>query len=269
MSDLTLGSLVVESSGDDPGLAPAVFVHGLGGSSNSFEPLMSGLGGRRALRIDLPGAGRSGTRAGIGGAAAIGALARAVHDALRAAGIGRAHLVGHSMGTLVCRELARRQPELVAGIVLYGALDAPLGPAARQGLRERAAAARRHGLADVASAIAAGGVAPDAHPAAHAFVRESVMRQRPDGYAAHCEWLADAGDVDGAGLRVPVTFVTGELDRVAPPASTSELADRLRRAGVEVRVQRLPGTGHWPMIETPGPSADALADHLDRAGEGR
>ena len=268
MSDLTLGSLVAEVDGDDPEAVPVVFVHGLGGNSCSFEPLLAALGERRALRVDLPDAGRSAARSGVGGSAAIGALAGVVLDAVRAAGIERAHLVGHSMGTLVCRELARRAPERVASLVLYGALSVP-SPAARQALRARAAQARRGDLAGVASAVAAGGVAPTAHPAAHAFVRQSVLQQDPRGYAAHCEWLADTVGVDGAASGVPVTLVTGEDDRVAPPATADALAGTLREAGAEVRVTRLPGVGHWPMIEAPGPSGDALVEHLDRAEGGR
>ena len=264
MSELTLGSLVAERDGDDPEAVPAVFVHGLGGNSCSFEPLLTVLGERRTLRVDLPGAGRSAARSSVGGTGAIGALAGVVLDAMRTAGIERAHLVGHSMGTLVCRELARRSPERVASLLLYGALGVP-SPAARQALRERAARTRRGDLAGVASAVAAGGVASAAHPAAHAFVRQSVLQQDPRGYAAHCEWLAGTTGVDGGPSGVFVTLVTGEEDRVAPPAMADALAGTLGEAGVEVRVKRLPGVGHWPMIEAPGPSGDALVEHLDRA----
>ena len=45
---------------DDEGGGDAVVcVHGLGGSSNTFAPLMNAMTGKRVLRIDLPGSARS------------------------------------------------------------------------------------------------------------------------------------------------------------------------------------------------------------------
>ena len=48
--------IAVEDEGEGDAV---VCVHGLGGSSNSFTPLMPALARRRVLRIDLPGSGRS------------------------------------------------------------------------------------------------------------------------------------------------------------------------------------------------------------------
>ena len=53
MTDVRLGSLVAERHGAGPAV---VLVHGLGGSSGSFELLMPALDGYCALRPDLPGA---------------------------------------------------------------------------------------------------------------------------------------------------------------------------------------------------------------------
>ena len=45
---------------EDEGEGDAVVcVHGLGGSSNSWTPLMPALARHRVVRIDLPGSGRS------------------------------------------------------------------------------------------------------------------------------------------------------------------------------------------------------------------
>ena len=48
--------MVVEDEGDGP---VVVCVHGLGGTSNSFSPLMPALARHRVIRVDLPGSGRS------------------------------------------------------------------------------------------------------------------------------------------------------------------------------------------------------------------
>jgi pimeloyl-ACP methyl ester carboxylesterase len=254
MSDLHFGSLVAEDSGQG---FPVVMIHGLGGTSNSFEPLLDGLDGHRVIRPDLPGAGRSGPRPGLDG---IAGLARAVTDLLRASGIERAVLVGHSMGTLVCQHMAANAPERVAALVLYGAILEP-PQAARTGLRDRAAAALEDGMAGIADAVSRASLSASTrarNPAARAFVRESLMRQNPEGYAAHCRILADAQPCDHARIACPVTLVTGEADPVAPPA----MAEALCAALPDARLIRVPDCGHWPMIEAPAAARAALSETL-------
>src|SRR3546814_17592176 len=97
-------------------------VHGLGGSSNSFQPLLPGLTECKVIRPDLPGAGRSALRPGRPG---LDGLVQALRDLMRACGVTSAHLVGHSMGTLLCQHLAAAEPGLVSGLTLYGPILEP------------------------------------------------------------------------------------------------------------------------------------------------
>lgn len=259
MTDFRLGSLVTEIAGDGstPASPPVVMVHGLGGSSNTFQPLMGALEGYEVLRPDLPGAGRSALKPGRPG---LGGLARAVRDVLRARDIARAHLVGHSMGTLLCQYLAAEEPELVASLTLFGPLLEP-PEAARSGLKQRAEAVRRDGMAGTADAVAGASLSAATrrnNPAAVAFVRESLMRQEPAGYAAHCEALAAAVPAAHAAITCPTQLVTGSDDPVAPPAMARELAGRIAGARIEI----LPDCGHWAMIEVPAACAGLLTAQL-------
>ncbi|WP_340117814.1 alpha/beta fold hydrolase [Pelagibius sp. 7325] len=243
MTDFRLGSLVAEVAGEGPAV---VMVHGLGGSSNTFQPLMPALGDRRVIRPDLPGAGRSALKPGTPG---LTGLCQALRDLLRACGVTAAHLVGHSMGTLICQYLAAAEPKLVSGLTLYGPILEP-PEAARSGLKERAAAARRDGMAGIADAVSRASLSAATqrnNPAAVAFVRESLLRQDPAGYAAHCEALAEAKPADHTAIACPTLLATGAEDPVAPPEMARRLGSLLGRARVEV----LPDCGHWMTMEAP------------------
>jgi pimeloyl-ACP methyl ester carboxylesterase len=86
------------------------------------------------------------------------------------------------------------------------------------------------------------------------MVRESVMRQCPDGYARSCEALADAQPADPAQIACPTLMVTGDEDSIAPPQAVRLIGERISGARVEI----LPRCGHWTTIEKPGECTDAL-----------
>src|SRR5258706_588446 len=54
-------------------------------------------------------------------------------------------------------------------------------------------------------------------PAVVAYVRETLMRQDPEGYARTCDALAEAGPADASAITCPTVLVTGDEDGVAPP----------------------------------------------------
>ena len=260
MADIRVGSLVAEDAGSGP---PVVMIHGLGGTSNSFQTLMGALEGYRVLRPDLPGAGRSRLRPGIPG---LEGLASAVRDVLQAAEIRQAHLVGHSMGTLICQYLAASSPKLVSSLTLYGPILEP-SPAARVALKERAMKARKEGMTEIADNVAKGSISAstfESNPVVTAFVRESLMRQDPGGYALHCDALSAASAADHAAIQCPVLLIAGADDPVAPIEMVRELLERLPGGRLEV----IPAVGHWMMVEAPQRSADLLRTHLGEPSGG-
>lgn len=106
-----------------PGAEPArVYLHGLGATSPAYfaetaaHPLLAG---RRSLLLDLLGFGISDRPTGF--PYTLEAHADAVAEALRAAGVGAADVVAHSMGGSVAIVLAARHPDLVARLVLVDA----------------------------------------------------------------------------------------------------------------------------------------------------
>jgi 3-oxoadipate enol-lactonase len=239
--------MVVEEEGEGDAV---VCVHGLGGSSNTFTPLMPAMARHRVLRVDLPGSGRSQS---VEGTLSMGRMVDALANTCERLGLKKAHFVAHSMGTMVCQHLAVQVPALVRSLALFGPLMAPT-EAARGGLRSRAAKARNEGLGgmqDITAALLAASVSADSRrrlPLAVAFVRESLMRQSGEAYARSCDALADAAAARVEAITCPVLLVTGDEDPVAPPQALRVMADRLH-AAASTRVVILPRCGHWTPVE--------------------
>ncbi|SES25358.1 Pimeloyl-ACP methyl ester carboxylesterase [Streptomyces sp. yr375] len=99
------------------GLEPALYVHGLGGSSQNWSALMALLDGVVASEaVDLPGFGDSPPP--DDGNYSITAHARAVIRYLDSTGRGPVHLFGNSLGGAVSTRVAAVRPDLVRTLTL-------------------------------------------------------------------------------------------------------------------------------------------------------
>jgi len=259
MATRWIEGLAVEVDGEGP---PVVCLHGLGGSSNNWTPVMRALHGHRVVRIDLPGSGRS---CGASGEITMERMVDAVARICRTLGIAGAAFVGHSMGTIVCQHVAARHPALVASLALFGPLAEP-PEAARPNILARARKAQEGGavaMQEIADAIVQGATSAstrDTLPVVVALVRESLMRQEAQAYARSCEALAAARSAELEAIAVPVLLVTGDEDGVAPPANVRAMAERLPRCRVVV----FPRCGHWTTFERPAECAQQLESFLRR-----
>ncbi|MFL6693915.1 MAG: alpha/beta fold hydrolase [Ramlibacter sp.] len=252
--------LAVEEDGEGDAI---LCLHGLGGDSNTWTPLMPALAGYRVLRPDLPGSGRS---ASAESALTIEKLAAAALNVCARLNVSRAHVLGHSMGTIVAQHLAAAHPHLVRSLSLFGPLIAP-ADTARANIRARGEKARSEGLRgmhDIALALVNAATSADTRqrqPVAVAYVRESLMRQDPQGYARNCEALAACAPAAVERITAPVLLVTGDEDVVAPPQSVRDMAERLLQAK-SVRTVILNRCGHWTPIERPEDCARELRQFL-------
>jgi pimeloyl-ACP methyl ester carboxylesterase len=250
---------------EDEGEGPAVVcVHGLGGSSNTFTPLMPTLARHRVVCIDLPGSARSHRAEG---ALSMARYADLVQSVCARLDVSRAHMVGHSMGNIVLQHVAVQAPKLVASLALFGPLIEPTAPA-RSAIRARGEKAKADGAAgmhEIALALLSASISADTRarlPLVVAFVRESLMRQDPDGYARSCFALAEAPAAAVEHIEAPVLLVTGDEDAVAPPQGVRAMAEKLHRAR-SVRVVILPKCGHWAPIERPEECTRELRTFLE------
>ena len=239
-----------------------LMIHGLGGTSNTWTPLLSAFARFTTLRFDLPGSGRSHR---VEGPLSIDRFMQAALRVLAASGQERAHVVAHSLGTIVAMHLAAREPKTVRSLALFGPLLAP-PDAARATIRARGDKARREGAAGmqaIADALVQSATSAESKAKRHAavaLVRESLMRQDADGYARTCDALAEAQAADASRIACPTLLVTGDEDIVAPPQAVRALGERIAGSRIEV----LRGCGHWEPVEKPEECIESLRHFYQR-----
>jgi 3-oxoadipate enol-lactonase len=249
-----VNDLAVEIDGDGDAL---LCIHGLGGSSNVWTPVMPAARGFKAIRPDLPGSARS----PLGDAKlSIEAYVEALVVLLDALEVRSVHVAAHSLGTVVAQHLAVNHAGRVKSLALFGPLVAP-PEAGRPGTLARAQLARKGAAAmqEIADAIVQAATAKETkakQPAVLALIREVVMRQSPEGYAQSCEALAAAQSANIEQLAVPVLLVTGDQDGVAPAANVAAMASRIKGSQQVVLAE----CGHWTTFE----QSRQCVEHLQR-----
>jgi 3-oxoadipate enol-lactonase len=245
-----------------------VMLHGLGGSMNAWTPLMPMLAGYRVVRIEMPGSARSHKAYAMSssspnqGELSADVLADSVLQVCRFLGVERAHLVGHSWGTIICQYVAVKAPNMVRSMTLFGGLPEAY-PAMREFMAGRAQVAREQGMFEIAEGISNAALSASTRqqqPVTVAYVREGVAAQDPEGFARNCIALSEARATTIEAIQCPVLLVTGDEDVVTPLSSARMLQTRLPKARLEV----LNRCGHWPMQERTEQSQKLLRDFLDR-----
>lgn len=258
-----------------PADGPVVLcIHGVGGWAETWRPTLAALAGAeyRAVAIDLPGFGQSQAPARPRYfAGPDGLYARVVPGTLDALGVGRAHVIGHSLGGAVAYLGAVSAPERINSLTLVApgglGLDLPwrlrlgslpLLPLIVRG-RSRAAARAALGSCFVDPRRIPAGLLEECDRYASHNVRETLRVLRAGATlrgvrrGIRSEWIARAPRYPG-----PVLVVWGEGDAVLPLAHAATATDHFPRA---VR-RTIPDAGHLVMVERPEAFAAALLPFL-------
>ena len=237
-------------------LLPAVvFIHGAGfdHSAWALHTRWFAHHGFGVLAPDLPGHGRS---AGPS-LASIAEMADWTAALLDAAGATKAHLIGHSMGSLIALETAARHPEKVSALSLIGtAATMTVGPDLL-----KAAEANDDAAIDMVSiwglgfkAELGGSLAPGLWM--HSGAQRVLQQCRPGvlyNDLAACNAYQNALTA-AATVAVPTTVILGERDMMTPAKAGKALAAAVPNARTVV----LPGAGHMMMAERPDELLEAL-----------
>lgn len=240
-------------------------VHGASQHSGLFDAQVDAFrADYRLLLVDLPGHGRS---SAVPGPYGLAEYARGVRAAMLAAGVARTHFWGTHTGAGVALLIAVQHPQLIASLVLDGAIlpgvDLPYVTAmiarARKSARERG---REAALAE--------------------WFRESkwfdVIRARPAECRAKAHWdlvrefsglpWTDPGAPEAvapirpalARIAQPVLLVNGEHD----VEDFVRVADELEAVLPDVQRVTVPGAGGFPLWEFPAEVNALVKRFLER-----
>jgi 3-oxoadipate enol-lactonase len=164
--------------------------------------------------------------------------------------------VGHSLGTLILQHFSVQNPDKVTSLALIGVNRAP-NEQRRQAVRDRVAKVRAEGIESIAETVVKGGLSPHSYEnklEVVGFVRELLLRQNRDGYAACCEAMAASNAADISKISSPTLVLSGKDDNVSPAANGEAFAKELPNAEFQLIEQ----CGHWQPIEQPAAVNAAL-----------
>ncbi|MBK7278479.1 MAG: alpha/beta hydrolase [Betaproteobacteria bacterium] len=242
----------------DRALPCVVFIHGASHDHSGWTLLARWFAhhGHGVLAVDLPGHMRSAGPL----LPDVEALAGWIWALLDAAGVARAALVGHSMGSLIALEAAAQAPQRTTRLVMIGTAypmqvsDALLATAAADPLRAMAMV-NAWSISSIATKPGFPSPGIWLHGGALALMRR-VQAGTPDANV----FLHDfdtcnryAGGLEAAArVTCPVTMILGRADQMTPPRAAREIAAALKARVVDI------SSGHLQPAEAPDATLAAL-----------
>lgn len=238
----------------DPALPCVVFIHGALNDHSVWTLLARWCAhhGWGVLAVDLPGHGRSGG-APLTSVEALGAW---LHRLLDVAGVQRAALVGHSMGSLIALQAAERAsclvmvgtayPMKVSQALLETARDQPEAAMAMVTAFSHSLASAKPSYPGPGSWLRGGSMA---------LMRRLQARQTAVNLFENDFQVCDryaGGEAAAARVGCPVHFILGALDQMTSPKHNAVLQGLLKP-----RIHTVPA-GHALMAEAPDAVLAAL-----------
>lgn len=256
---------------------PIVMIHGLASQMQTYTYAVSALlrDRYRLIMVDRPGSGYSEAAA----EATLSAQAATIDAFLRALGIYRALVVGHSLGGAVALSLALDHPERVAGLALLGPLtqtqDTP--PEALRSLAVRSDFMRR--LIGWTLATPFGILnrnktlpqlfGPDPVPSDFGTRGGSLLVMRPWTYRNASRDLASSvGELPGYARRygelaMPVGILFGRDDRILDYTSN---ATRIQAQVPHLHLDTIDNAGHMVPLSHPERTAAFIETMAQKCG---
>jgi pimeloyl-ACP methyl ester carboxylesterase len=271
---------------------PALLIPGFTGSKEDFIPVLQPLAsaGRRVVAVDMRGQYQSQGAASAGGYAPgeLAADITAIIGVVASDGQGL-HLVGHSLGGLIAREVALARAARITSLTLLGSgpgritgqraemlrgMLALMAVTGRENGPGRGASGDRlppdHRLRATVAKIWDEHLAPQARADGvpeHliAFLHRRMMSNSPTGLVVMGKYLLACPDRTAELANLggpPILVLYGENDDAWRPAIQERMARRLGARRVCI-----PGAGHSPPVEAPETTASTLTGFWRAAEE--
>ena len=252
------------------GSIPIILVHGFTCSLSDWSSQLPSLSDRyRCVAIDLPGHGDSAAPR----EATIETLANSVNYMLDKLSLDEVVLIGHSMGCRVITEMARQSRARVRGLVyvdgslvadenVEAAVTSSIETIDRVGMRQFLDTFY-HGFFAESTALA---------------ISESIWAHFPsidipfaqELWLNMIRWDASQSRSILTTLGMPVlviqsTFLDSDLKRISlSPGQSSTWVDEVSKAVSDVTIKIIEGVGHFPMLEAPEQTNEAILRFMRR-----
>ena len=232
-----------------------VFVHGWTCDMTFWDPQVSAFEARtRVIAIDLPGHGKS-DKPQV--SYTMDLFASAVDAVLQDAGVERAVLVGHSMGTPVARQFYRKYPRKTLALVI---VDGPLRPFGDKKLMDQIITPLRGpDYKQQATQLIDGMMGPQVSPALREKIKTSMLGTPQHVAVSAMESMAEEAIWKQDTVNVPVLAVNAKSP-FWPPDSEQFF----RSIAPNIDYQMWDGVSHFLMMEKPQEFNAAVIAFLDK-----
>lgn len=237
------------------GAEALVFVHGWTCDGEFWRGQLGAFPGLRVVAVDLPGHGRSDKpRTDY----TMDYFARSVEAVMRDAGIRRAVLVGHSMGTPVVRQFYRLHPEKTLALVNVDGALRLLFPKAQM---EQFTGMLRGSYQTAAPQMVDGMLAPIRDAKLRGDIRRTML-STPDYVAISAmEGMADEKVYERDPIKVPFLTVLARS-----PLWGEDTEQFLRSLAPRLEFHQWDGVSHFLMMERPQEFNQTLRAFLSKNG---
>jgi len=240
---------------------PVVLIHGYPFNRSLWTEQIPALS--NSYRVIIPDLRGFGETDASEGAATMNRMAQDVAELMDQLEIPRAVIGGLSMGGYVALAFYKQFPSRVRGLILADTRAEADTEEGKQTRAQQAEKALAEGMAGIADAMLPKLLTPDTvskHPEIVLFVRDMMLKMKPEGAAAALRGMAEREDQTPllSQISVPTLILVGAEDAITPVADS----EKMHRAIAGSRLVVLENAGHVSNIERTQQFNDALLEFL-------
>jgi pimeloyl-ACP methyl ester carboxylesterase len=231
---------------------PVILIHGAGGTHLNWPAQVRRLNGQRVFALDLPGHGKS---EGVG-CQAIADYTRILLQFMKDVRLSSAVLVGHSMGSAICLEMAINHPKQVLGLGLVGS-----GAKLRVAPELLGLSSNPDSFLSAIKMVTQNSYSPSAAPRLKELGAQRMAEVRSSVFSGDLLACDNFNVVEQVNkIKVPSIIICGKDDLMTPLNRSEYLHDHI--VGSEMHI--IEDAGHMVMLESPDEVAGLLSKFLDR-----